>query len=233
MNAVVTGATKGIGREISIKLAVAGYNLAVCARKQSEIESLRNTLTKLNPSITVAGLSTDCTDARQVTDFANFVQQHFEHVDVLINNVGMFVPGSILDEDESDMLQQFEVNFHTAYSMSRIFGRQMRSRRYGHIINLGSIASVNPVAEAGSYTVTKFAMHGLTKVLRLEMMQHNVKVTEILPGSTLTSSWEGTSVDVSRFVSAEDVANAVIFCLSGSAGSNPDEIRITPLLGQI
>ncbi len=233
MNAVITGATKGMGRAIALKLAEAGYNLAICSRNQLEIDSFCREIMSEYPSIRAVGLNTDCADPLSVTSFVNFVQQQFQRVDVLVNNVGIFNPGSILDEEESNLVTQLQVNFQTAYTLCRAFGRQMRDNRSGHIVNICSIAAINPVAEAGSYTVTKFALHGLTKVLRLELMSHNVKVTAILPGSTLTSSWEGTEVPADRFVAADDVANAVLYCLASSAGSNPDEIIITPLKGQI
>lgn len=233
MNAVITGATKGMGRAIAIKLAEAGYNLALCSRNQAELDAFCRELTSQYPAIRALGLNTNCTEPLQVKAFASFVQQHFQQVDVLINNVGIFSPGSILDEQESALESQFQVNFHTAYILCRAFGRQMRDNRSGYIINICSIAAISPVFEAGSYTVTKFALHALTKVLRLELMPHNVKVTAILPGSTLTNSWEGTTIPKERFIAAEDVANAVVYCLGSSAGSNPEEIIISPLSGQI
>ncbi|MGV3509678.1 MAG: SDR family oxidoreductase [Sphingobacteriaceae bacterium] len=233
MNAVITGGTKGMGRAIALKLAEAGYNLAICSRDQQEIDAFCQELMSVNPSIRALGLSTNCAEPLQVKAFASFVQQHFATVDVLINNVGIFHPGSVLDEDDANLETQYQVNFHTAYTLCRVFGRQMRDNRSGYIFNICSIAAVNPVAEAGSYTVTKFALHGLTKVLRLELMKHNVKVTAIIPGSTLTSSWEGTTVPSNQFVAAEDVANTIVFCLGTSSGANPDEIVISPLTGQI
>jgi short-subunit dehydrogenase len=187
----------------------------------------------LNSSISAIGLNTNCAEPPQVKAFADFVQQHFQQVDVLINNVGMFSPGSVLDEEDANLTTQLQVNFNTAYTLCKRIGKQMRENQSGYIINICSIAAVQPVNQAGSYTVTKMALHGLTKVLRLELMQHNVKVTAISPGSTLTSSWEGTPIPKERFISAEDVANAVIYCLNTSAGSNPEEIIISPLSGQI
>lgn len=233
MNAVITGATKGMGRAIAIKLAEAGYNLAICSRDQSEIDSFCHELTSKYPPIRAIGLSTDCADPSQVKAFADFVQQRIEKVDVLINNVGIFYPGSVTDEDESNLDLQLQVNLKTAYTLSQTFGRHMRQNKSGYIINICSIAAINPVSEAGSYTVTKFALYGLTKVLRLELMPHNVKVTAILPGSTLTHSWEGTTIPKEKFIAATDVANAVMYCLNSSEGSNPEEIIISPLSGQI
>jgi len=233
MNAVITGATKGMGRAIAIKLAATGYNLAICSRDQSEIDSFCQELMSQNPSIHAVGLTTNCAEPLQVTAFANFVQQQFPKVDVLINNVGAFYPGSILDEEDSNLEIQFQVNFNTAYALCKIFGRQMRANRSGYIINICSAAAINPVVAAGSYTVTKFALHGLTKVLRLELMPHNVNVTAILPGSTLTSSWDGTTLPADRLIASEDIANTVLYCLGTSKGANPDEIIISPLAGQL
>lgn len=233
MNAIVTGATKGIGKAIATKLAESGYNLAICARHEAELNTLSQQLMARYPDIRVISLATDCAQPAQVSSFASFVQQHFGTVDVLINNIGAYFAGGILDEDESAFYNQYQINVNTAYSLCRVFGRQMRESRSGHIINIVSIAALQPVAEAGSYTVTKFALHGLTKVLRMELMPHNVKVTAILPGSTLTSSWDGTDIAAERFIAAGDIAKAVAYCLELSAGANTDDIIITPLSGQI
>ncbi|HCN83074.1 MAG TPA: short-chain dehydrogenase, partial [Sphingobacteriaceae bacterium] len=198
MNAVITGATKGIGKAIAQKLALAGYNLAICSRSQSEIDTCKAELLRLNPKVTIAGLQTDCADPQQVQRFAGFVQQHFEVVDVLVNNAGTYIPASILDETEDILQLQMQLNFNTAYQLCRVFGRQMRDNHKGHIINICSVAAIRPVISAGSYTVTKFALLGLTRVLREELMPYHVKVTAILPGSTLTDSWKGTDIPPDR-----------------------------------
>jgi 3-oxoacyl-[acyl-carrier protein] reductase len=233
MNAVITGATKGIGKAIAQKLALAGYNLAICSRSQSEIDTFKTELIRINPRVTIIGLQTDCADPQQVQGFAGFVQQHFEEVDVLVNNAGTYIPASILDESEDTLQLQMQLNFNTAYQLCRIFGRQMKNNRKGHIVNICSIAAIRPIVSAGSYTVTKFALLGLTRVLREELMPYHVKVTAILPGSTLTDSWKGTDIPADRFVSADDVGNVVLSCLQMSAGCNIDELVIRPLEGEI
>jgi len=95
------------------------------------------------------------------------------------------------------------------------------------------VASLNPVVGAGTYSVTKFALLGLTKVMRLELQAHNVKVTAVIPGSTLTSSWDGVAVDKNVMVMPEDVASAIINIYKMSPGANVDEIVIKPVNGQI
>jgi 3-oxoacyl-[acyl-carrier protein] reductase len=233
MNAIITGATKGMGKAIAQKLAHAGYNLAICSRNQTEIETFKTELLRINPNATIIGLETDCSDPKQVQRFSGFVQQHFDMVDVLVNNAGTYIPASILDETDDILHLQMQLNFHTAYHLCRVFGRAMRDRRKGHIINICSIAAIKPIISAGSYTVTKVALLGLTRVLREELMPYHVKVTAILPGSTLTDSWKGTDIPPDRFVSADDVADTVLNCLRMSAGGNIDEVIIRPLEGEI
>lgn len=232
MNAIVTGGTKGMGKAIALKLARAGYNLAVCSRLQSEIDDFCSELTGKYP-INAVGLQTDCADKEQVQNFANFVQQHFVNVDVLVNNAGLYIPASILDESDDNLYQQLQVNLHSAYLLSKFFGKKMRELKSGYIFNICSVASIKPVVAAGSYSVTKAALLSLTKVLRQELMVHNVKVTAILPGSTLTDSWGETTIPSEQFVSVDDIADAVLMCLNSSRGANVEELVITPIGGQI
>lgn len=120
-----------------------------------------------------------------------------------------------------------------AYELYRCFGKKMIAAASGHIFNICSVASINPIPEAGSYSVTKYALLGLTKVMRQEMQPHGVKVTAIIPGSTLTDSWKGISVEKERIVLPEDIASVIINIYKMSPGANVDELIIKPLYGQI
>lgn len=233
MNALVTGATKGIGKAIAQHLAANKYNLALCARNANELNQLCTELQGFYPQQKFICLPTDCAKAIELKRFADFVKEHFSSLDVLINNAGLYVPAKLLDEDESLFDQHMKLNVHAAYYLSKFFGREMRDRKSGHIFNICSIASLKPVVSAGSYSVSKFALLGLSKVLREELMPHKVKVTAVIPGATLTDSWKGTSLPTGRFVNPEDVAGAIINCLQMTAGANVDEIIIRPVLGEV
>jgi 3-oxoacyl-[acyl-carrier protein] reductase len=233
MNAIVTGATKGIGKSISLQLAANNFNLALCARNWQELEDFKKVILELYPTLTILIFKANLEINREVQDFANFVETHFPFTDVLINNAGLFIPSALLDEDDRAFDRQMQVNVKTPQLLSKIFGKKMKEEKKGHIFNICSIASINPAENAGSYSVTKFALLGLTKVLRMELMSYGVKVTAILPGSTLTSSWDGTTIPANRFVNPEDVASAVLNSLRMSVGANVDEIIITPLRGDV
>ncbi|MNL35032.1 putative oxidoreductase [compost metagenome] len=150
-------------------------------------------------------------------------------IDVLVNNAGTYLPGSLLDETDDILQKQLDLNLNAAYYFSKYFGKMMRERKSGHIFNICSIAAKAVVENGGSYSVTKSALLSLNDVLRAELSKYNVKVTAILPGSTLTSSWEGTDIPAERFVQPEDIANALHTILNLSAGVNVDEIVLKPL----
>lgn len=233
MNAIITGATKGIGRAISVALAKEGINLAVCSRNQHDLLQLKEALLQINPIIQVFTCVADCSLQEDVCRFATEAEQKLHSIQILVNNAGLFLPGSILDEAEDHLQKQLNLNLMAGYELYRFFGKKMMAARTGHIFNICSVASKKVVVNAGSYSVTKFAQLGLNYVMREEMKAHQVKVTAILPGSTLTDSWSGTTVPTEKFVLPEDVAEAVINCLKMSAGANVDELVIQTATGEI
>jgi 3-oxoacyl-[acyl-carrier protein] reductase len=227
MNAVITGATKGIGKAIAKKLAENGYNLAVCARTATDLQALQQELETTGAKIFtfVADLSVKA----DVLSFYAAIKTGFKTVDVLVNNAGTFMPGALLDEDDESFEFQQQLNLNSVYYLSKNIGKMMREQSSGHIFNICSIASKSVVENAGSYTVTKTALLSLNDVLRKELSPRNVKVTAILPGSTFTASWEGTTINPEKFVQPEDIANSLYAILKLSENVNVDEIILTPL----
>ncbi len=233
MLALITGASRGIGRAIALSLASNNYNLVLCARSVNDLEALRDELKRIHPRGHFYLIHADCAEPAGLKTIADITTRENLEVDVLVNNAGLYLPGGFLNEDENALEQQMQLNVYAPHFLCKHFGKQMAGRGRGHIFNICSIASVRPVATASSYTVTKFALLGLTNVLRLELADKGVHVTAVLPGSTLTSSWEGTDIDPARFVKPEDVAKAILACLQMSDSANVDELLIRPLPGDI
>ena len=227
MNAVITGASKGIGKAIALKLAQNGYNLAICARNEEELQHFAEELKAYG--VRVFAIVADCSIKNDVFSFFEKVRAEMSTVDVLVNNVGNFLSANILDEEDEIFESQQLLNVNAAYYLSKNFGKMMRSAKSGHIFNICSIASVQVVENAGSYSVTKAAMLSLNNVYRAALADYNIKVTAILPGSTLTASWEGTKIPHQTFVQPEDVANSLYSILTLSSGVNVDELILTPL----
>jgi short-subunit dehydrogenase len=227
MNAIITGATKGIGKAIALKLASKGYNVAICARSEKDLITLKNELETFG--VNVLAEVVDCSQKQQVISFCEKVETYYNEINVLVNNVGIYQPGSLLDEEDEAFENQQLVNVNATYYFSKFFAKIMRKQLKGHIFNVCSIASKQTIENAGSYCVTKTAMLSLNNVLRNELAQYHVKVTAIIPGSTLTASWEGTTISPDKFIQPEDIANSLYSVLNLSKGTNVDELILTPL----
>jgi short-subunit dehydrogenase len=232
-SAIITGATKGMGRSIAIAFAAENVNLAICSRNESDLIDFKRELEQINPQIKVIARVTDGSVKDQLLAFAAQAEQELGFISIIVNSLGMFNPQSILDESDTAFDRQLNTNLMPAYHLYRYFGKKMIEKRRGHIFTICSVAALDPIAEAGTYSVTKFALLGLSKVMRLEMMPHNVKVTAVIPGSTLTDSWKGTTIARDRFVWPEDIASAIIATYKMSAGANVDQIVIMPAGGQV
>lgn len=232
-NALITGATKGIGFAIAKVFAENGLNLALCARNEADLSSVKEALLQINPEIKVFTCVADCSLKEDVIRFAAEAERELQSIQIIVNNAGLFLPGNTLDEAEDNLQKQLSLNLLAGYELYRYFGKKLMAARSGHIFNICSVAAKKVVVNAGSYSVTKFAQLGLNNVMREEMKAHQVKVTAILPGSTLTDSWAGTSIPPEKFIQAEDVAAAVINCLKMSAGANVDELMIQTATGEI
>jgi len=232
-NALITGATKGIGLAIAKALVREGVNLAICSRNDKDLWVVKEALLEINPHVKIFARVADCSLPDEVRSFAAEAEHKLQPIQIIINNAGMFLPGSILDEEENNLQKQLNLNLMAGYELYRYFGKKLMAARSGHIFNICSIASKHVVINAGSYSVTKFAQRGLNNVMREEMKAHQVKVTAVLPGSTLTNSWAGTTIPTEKFILPEDVAAAVVGCLKMSHGANVDELIVRTTTGEI
>lgn len=232
-NALITGATKGMGRAIATAFAKEGLNLAICSRNIKDLEQTRADLQAINPQIKISAVQADASDKAQLIHFAKTAEAELGSISVIVNNVGTYIPTSILDDEENSFDFLINTNLRPGYELYRFFGKKLINLGEGHVFNICSVAALNPVVNAGIYSVTKAATLSLSSVMRLEMQQYGIKVTSVIPGSTLTASWDGVAVDRNRFVLPEDIASAVLTIYKMSAGANVDEIVIKPVSGQL
>lgn len=232
-NAIITGATKGMGHAIAIAFAKEGVNLAVCSRNADDLREFEQELKSINPEIKVVAQLADGSIKEQLLAFAAAAEKELGFIGIIVNNLGMFEPVSILDESDTAFDTQLNTNLMPAYHLYRFFGKKMIAAREGHIFSICSVAALDPIPTAGTYSVTKYALLGLCKVMQREMQPHGVKVTAVIPGSTLTNSWAGTTIDKNKFVLPEDIASAIINISKMSVGANVEEIIIKPTTGQV
>lgn len=229
---VVTGGTKGIGRALVLKFAEKGFQIYTCARHTNELAALKEEVENLYP-VQLYYLPVDLADSTETQHFIQFVNHAGIVPDVLINNTGIYLPGQIHSEEEGILEKFIQINLYSAYRITRGFLPGMIARKSGHIFNICSTASIMPYVNGGSYCISKYALYGMTKVLREELKPFNMKVTAVLPGATLTASWEGTDLPSDRFMKPEDVAEAIAGAYELSPSCVTEEILLRPLQGDI
>ena len=232
-NIIITGASKGIGRAIALKFAAHGFAVAACARNKADLHALHIAVEELAPASDHIFMTCDVTDREQLHTFAEKIRSNWKGMEILVNNAGVFLPGQVINEAEGTLEKLIDTNLYSAYHMSREIVPSMIAAKRGHIFNMCSVASLHAYANGGSYSISKFALLGLSKALREELKPHSVKVTSLMPGATLTDSWAGVDIPESRFMRAEDIAQLIYDVYHLSQNTVIEEVVLRPVLGDI
>ena len=230
---VVTGGSQGIGRAIIEKFVSEGFDAVTCARHEEDLGKLKSEIEKMYPGSGLYFRKADLSSKGEAKSFAGFVNSLNRPVDVLVNNAGYFVPGEIASEPDGNLESMIDANVYSAYHVTRGLVADMIRNRSGHIFNMCSIASFQAYKNGGSYAISKFALLGFSKCLREELKSHRIRVTALMPGATKTRSWEGAGLPDDRFISVQDVAEAVYSAHALSPNSVVEEIIMRPQEGDI
>ncbi len=232
-HAIITGATKGIGRAIAEAMWREGYSLAVCARSSDDLQDMADMMKPLNADQQFLWRPTDVSEGSDLNAFAEFMKGAWDTVDVLVNNAGIFKPGEVLNEEEGLLDIMLRTNLYSAYELTRAVLPCLQKSKHGHIFTMCSIASIQAYPNGGAYTISKFGLLGFTKVLREEMKPLGIKVTAVIAGATWSDSWKGVDFPASRLMEATDIAEAVMSALRMSPAAVVEEILIRPQLGDL
>ena len=232
MNVLVTGASRGIGKAIAGIFAANGHDLFLSSRNEVALYKAMEELQTNYPSVLIKAKAFDLTDKEQAKDLGNWCLK-YTIPDIVVNNAGLFEPGSVHNEPEGLLENQLAINVSSAYHLTRTLLPKMMKRKSGHIFNLCSIASLHAYKNGGAYSISKFAMYGFSKNLREEMKPYNIKVTSLHPGAVLTDSWSGYDNSSKRIMEAEDVAKMIYACTQLSAGACVEDIVMRPQLGDL
>jgi len=231
MNIIITGASKGIGKAIATIFAANGHNLVLCSRSEVALYKAIEELQTRFPLITIKAKAFDLSS--QAKELGKWVTELGIDTDVLINNAGLFEPGSVSNEPEGVLENQIATNLYSAYHLTRALLPGMMHLKRGHIFNICSIASLHAYRNGGAYSISKFAMDGFNKNLREEMKTYGIKVTAVYPGAVLTDAWGNFDNSKHRIMEVEDVAKMVYTASQLSAGACVEEIVMRPQLGDL
>ena len=232
MNIVITGASQGIGYAIATIFAQAGHTLLLCSKTPANILAAKEQLSKQFPHAIIFATTANLADKKDCIAFAEWCLEKGDPA-ILVNNAGFFLPGNIQDEGDHVLEQQMASNLYSAYHTTRALLPAMLKLGKGHIFNICSIASLNAYANGGSYSISKFALLGFSKNLRMELKDSGIKVTAVCPGATYTNSWKDSGVASERIMEAEDIAKMIFAAAHLSPQAVVEDIVMRPQKGDL
>ena len=210
---LITGASSGIGKETAIEFAKLGANIILVARKKDKLEQVANELKKFNVLILVC--QCDVSKKDQVKEMSKIVLEKFESIDILINNAGFAIYGSVSDLTINEIESQMETNYFGMVYSIKNFLPSMLKKKSGHIVNVASVAASFGLPGIASYCASKFAMLGFSEGLKHELKNTGVGITVVSPIMVRTNFFEHPSFEkMPKFsptsLSAETVSKAIL-----------------------
>ena len=235
--ALVTGASSGIGEATAIALAEAGAKVAIAARRKDRLQALASRLAPLGAEPLV--LEADLIDEHVAQGIVTDTELHFGKLDILVNNAGVMYLEPVAEADLGRWRRMLELNVLSLIASTQAALAGMRSRRDGHIVNVSSTAGRIANPNAAAYSATKFGVVAFSEALRREVYADNIRVSVIEPGVVQTELRDhighaATQASLNAWASnmrqlqPEDVADAIVFCVSRPAHVNVNEILMRP-----
>ncbi len=223
--AVVTGASRGIGRQVALRLAAEGASIVLVAR---DAAALREVAKRCGPRALV--VPADVSDEDAVRGMATEVARHFNGVDLLINNAAVMIPGRIEDADGADVRQVLLTNLAGPIYCMRHFLPLLRGRPRPTIVNVASLAPTAPNPGLGVYAASKAGLIAVNDALREEVRDDGIRVSVVLPGSTRTSI-HGRHLDTNDdwMLDPDDVATAILEIYRAPASALHARIELRPV----
>ncbi|MCE5179165.1 MAG: SDR family oxidoreductase [Porphyromonadaceae bacterium] len=235
--ALITGATSGIGRATALLLAEKGMNLIITGRREDRLLSLKKELEMKN--VRVLTLCFDVRDEASVKEKLGKLPEAWRKIDVLLNNAGLAAGlGAVQNGDMDDWDRMIDTNVKGLLYVTRTIAPGMVERNAGHIINIGSIAGKEVYSNGNVYCATKHAVDALTKGMRIDLLPHNIKVTQICPGAVETEfsliRFHGDKERADKVYEgyenlvAEDIADCIWFVISRPPHVNINDMVVMP-----
>ncbi|MCF8304192.1 MAG: SDR family oxidoreductase [Bacteroidales bacterium] len=183
---LITGATSGIGKATAKKFAQNKYNIIITGRRRERLEKLKEDI-KEKYRVDILLLNFDVRDKQQVQQSLSGLQGSWRRIDVLVNNAGLAAGLNTIQEGSlDDWEQMIDTNVSGLLYVSHVIMPLMVEQGHGHIINIGSIAGKQVYPKGNVYCATKHAVDALTKAMRIDMLPHGIRVTQISPGAVET-----------------------------------------------
>ncbi len=234
MNILITGGSSGIGQAIAQACAQGGHDIFLVAQEVGKLERVANELTAATGR-KVLSMTADVSDPKQVEAIQQRCRKEKFSPDVLVLNAGIWLSGGIMGVKPEEFDQIMHVNVASMFYFIKAFRETLKRSVYPRIIITGSTAGLEGHHRSGGslYSVSKWAVHGLTVNLRQELMSDNIGVTHIAPGSVMSAMWDADEAEPKRMLEAADIGKVVSALLELSPQAVVEEIVIRPMGGNI
>ncbi|NLJ41822.1 MAG: SDR family oxidoreductase [Clostridiales bacterium] len=224
--ALITGASRGIGKAIATDLAKAGIRLALNSSTEKSIEETRRELVKLGAEI--LSCPGDLADSGTPEVLIDRVVGHFGGIDILINNAGVAIPKPIVETSIEEWDLHMAVNARAPFLLSRGAIPYLKKSDAATIINISSVVGYKGYINQGAYTASKHALMGITKVLAQEVHQDDIRVYTIAPGGVFTDmvSKMRPDLDTSELIKPKEISDIIMFILTHRGNAMIDQINV-------
>ncbi len=237
--ALISGATAGIGEATAELLAANNFNIIITGRREERLSELKTKIEKDNPNTAVFTLCFDIREKQLVFDAIESLPTEWKEIDVLVNNAGLAAGlGGIQDGNLDDWEQMIDTNVKGLLYLTRAVAPIMVARNNGFIVNIGSIAGKEVYPNGNVYCATKHAVDALTKAMRIDMLPHNIRVSQIAPGMADTEfstvRFHGDKQKADQVYAgltplyAPDIADAVLYVITRPEHVCINDMIITP-----
>lgn len=207
--------------------------MAVCSSSVAKVNAFRKQFRSQFQATELLAETCDAADRTDIRRFCARIRKTWSHLDVLVNNAGIFEDGAILSSREGAFEKMMNTNLSSAYHFTRELFPLLKRSDKGHVLNMCSTASLEAYPNGALYGITKVALLGFSKALRLEMMPHKIAVTAVMPGPVFTDSWAGSGISEKRFMQPEDVANLIFDIYKMPKRAVVEEVLIRPMGGDV
>ncbi len=235
--AVVTGGSRGMGKAIAEELAGMGYDLILVAKDADRLKKTSAEIAK-KWKVKVEPFKCDLADAKEIDRFCQGLVSKNRNLDVLINNAGIYVPGSTENASLEKYDEIMSVNTRGMFYMTHKLLPLLKKGQTKRIVIISSVWALDtyPVAgyENGTiYSISKWALRGWVRSLREEVRRYNIGVTILYPGAVWTDEWEGAKTPKKSFIDPAEVGKIVGTVLSTRPETVIEEIKMVPIVGHI
>ena len=227
--AIVTGASTGLGKSISVKLGLKGYFVVLASRNEKKLNNVYEIIKKNGGNAQV--IVTDVSKEEEVKNLYSKID--LSNVEVVVNNAGFGIFNKIQNVSLEEWDNQINTNLKGSFLISKYIVDKMIEKKSGKLIFINSVAGMNPYPYSSAYVASKYGLRGFTSSLREELREHNIKVISVHPGAIDTPFWNKVKVDFPKndMLKSNDVADSILHAIQTPNNLVQEEIIIRRTAG--